>query len=85
MNTLIHRLIRTVIRMYQIFVSPVLGQTCRFHPSCSQYALDAIEKHGVIYGSWLTVKRLVRCNPWHPGGYDPVPNTKKDEINARNH
>jgi len=62
-----------LIRLYQWTVSPFLGPTCRFYPSCSHYALQAIDQFGVLGGGWLTVKRLARCHPWHPGGYDPVP------------
>jgi putative membrane protein insertion efficiency factor len=62
-----------LIRLYQWTVSPLLGPNCRFHPSCSQYALEAIERFGVLRGGWLAVKRIGRCHPWHPGGYDPVP------------
>ena len=62
-----------LIRLYQWTVSPLLGSNCRFHPSCSQYALEAIERFGVLRGVWLAVKRIGRCHPWHPGGYDPVP------------
>ncbi len=61
------------IRAYQYLVSPWLGPHCRFHPSCSAYALEAIESHGVWKGSWLAVRRLGRCHPFHPGGHDPVP------------
>jgi len=61
-----------LIRGYQIFVSPVFGPTCRFVPSCSVYAIDALQRFGVAKGLWLTVKRLLRCHPFHPGGYDPV-------------
>ena len=61
------------IRVYQIFLSPLLGRNCRFHPTCSQYAFEAISRFGVLRGIWLSVKRLVKCGPWHPGGYDPVP------------
>ncbi len=62
-----------LIRGYQWFVSPVLGNHCRFYPSCSQYAREAIEVHGAWRGGWLALRRLARCHPWHPGGVDPVP------------
>jgi len=62
-----------LIRLYQWTVSPLLGPTCRFHPSCSQYALEALLRFGVLRGSVLALKRLGRCHPWHPGGFDPVP------------
>lgn len=61
------------IRLYQWTISPLLGSPCRFYPSCSVYAVEAISKHGVVKGSVLTVKRLGKCHPFHPGGYDPVP------------
>ncbi|BCX83039.1 conserved hypothetical protein [Methylomarinovum caldicuralii] len=63
----------TAIRAYRFFLSPWLGNQCRFYPTCSQYALTAIERFGTIRGTWLTVRRLLRCHPWHPGGLDPVP------------
>jgi uncharacterized protein len=66
-------LIRLLIRGYQLAVSPLLGPCCRFHPSCSQYALDAIEEHGVLRGCVLALRRLARCHPFHAGGFDPVP------------
>jgi putative membrane protein insertion efficiency factor len=62
-----------VIRGYQRFVSPLLGPRCRFFPSCSSYAAEALAVHGVIRGSWLAVRRIARCHPFHPGGYEPVP------------
>jgi putative membrane protein insertion efficiency factor len=62
-----------IIRIYQALLSPLLGPRCRFHPSCSQYASEALERHGVFKGSWLALRRLVRCHPLHPGGHDPVP------------
>ena len=61
------------IRGYQLVISPALPPACRFTPSCSQYALDAVRRYGAVRGSWLAVRRLVRCHPFHPGGFDPVP------------
>ncbi len=65
--------LKTVIRGYRFFLSPWLGNQCRFHPTCSHYALSAIEQYGALTGSWLAIRRLLRCHPWHPGGLDPVP------------
>ncbi|MCC3750933.1 MAG: membrane protein insertion efficiency factor YidD [Halorhodospira halophila] len=62
-----------VIRTYQYVVSPFLGPRCRFLPTCSEYAAEAISRHGPWRGGWLAVKRLGKCHPWHPGGVDPVP------------
>ncbi|MGH8657801.1 MAG: membrane protein insertion efficiency factor YidD [Gammaproteobacteria bacterium] len=62
-----------LIRGYQYWISPLLGRHCRFWPSCSEYARQAIERYGLWRGGWLGVKRVCRCHPWHPGGYDPVP------------
>jgi putative membrane protein insertion efficiency factor len=62
-----------LIRGYQYLVRPWLGANCRFAPSCSEYACEAVEKYGALRGSWLAVKRISRCHPYHPGGYDPVP------------
>lgn len=62
-----------LVRLYQLTISPLLGQNCRYYPSCSQYALVAIQRHGVVRGCWLAVRRLARCHPWTPGGVDHVP------------
>jgi uncharacterized protein len=66
-------ILRAFLRAYQYVFRPLLGRNCRFVPSCSDYAMEAIERHGALYGSWLALKRIGRCHPWHPGGYDPVP------------
>ena len=68
--------LRAVIRTYQCIISPVLGPRCRFAPSCSGYALEALQLHGPWRGSWYAVRRIARCHPWGTGGYDPVPTTK---------
>ncbi|MBZ0257939.1 membrane protein insertion efficiency factor YidD [bacterium] len=62
-----------LIKVYQYLISPIIGPRCRFTPSCSEYACEAIHKHGVLRGGWLSLKRIARCNPLHSGGYDPVP------------
>jgi hypothetical protein len=67
------RLLAGLIRAYQRFLSPALPPSCRFHPSCSQYALEAVTRYGALRGSWLAARRLARCHPFHPGGFDPVP------------
>jgi putative membrane protein insertion efficiency factor len=66
-------LARVLIRTYQLLISPILGPACRFAPSCSEYALEAVTRHGLIKGFGLAVRRLLRCHPWGGGGFDPVP------------
>jgi hypothetical protein len=68
---MIRRLLIRSIRFYQQGISPLLRPTCRFTPTCSQYAAESIEKYGVCAGLWRSLRRLARCHPWHPGGYDP--------------
>ena len=65
--------LRGAVLAYQWTLRPVLGCNCRFHPSCSDYALEALRGHGAARGAWHAARRVLRCNPWHPGGYDPVP------------
>jgi len=61
-----------LIRFYRTFISPLKKPSCRFYPTCSRYALQAVEKYGPLKGLWMALKRIARCHPWHPGGYDPV-------------
>ncbi|MDH5409131.1 MAG: membrane protein insertion efficiency factor YidD [Gammaproteobacteria bacterium] len=70
------RLIIALIRLYRLILSPFVGQHCRFHPTCSEYAIDAVHQHGTFKGSWLAARRLSKCHPWHEGGLDPVPDPK---------
>jgi putative membrane protein insertion efficiency factor len=67
-----------LVKGYRLIFSPYVGRSCRFAPTCSQYALDALNEYGALKGSWLALRRIGRCHPWHAGGYDPVP-TKTDE------
>jgi uncharacterized protein len=66
-------LVAALVRIYRLVVSPLLGPVCRFHPSCSRYAEEALDRHGLGRGTRLAVVRVCRCHPWNPGGYDPVP------------
>jgi len=67
------RLFIGIVRLYQLLISPILPpNSCRFYPTCSQYAIDALKEHGAWKGSWLAMRRIAKCHPWHEGGYDPV-------------
>jgi hypothetical protein len=76
MNSSISNFIISLIKAYRFILSPWLGMHCRFHPTCSVYAIEAIQQYGVLHGSYLAIKRLGRCHPWHEGGIDPVPDTE---------
>ena len=67
------RMLTAAVVAYRRYVSPALPARCRFYPSCSAYAQEALTRHGALRGTWLTIRRLLRCHPFHPGGYDPVP------------
>lgn len=70
---MLSRALVLLIQGYRYLISPLLGPRCRFFPTCSQYAIEAVVEHGALRGSWLAGRRLLRCHPWHPGGVDPVP------------
>lgn len=72
------RVLILFVKAYRLLLSPFLGNNCRYYPTCSEYAVTALGRHGALKGSWLAVKRIGRCHPWHPGGVDPVPE-KLDE------
>jgi putative membrane protein insertion efficiency factor len=74
---LIKKMMILLIRIYQKFISPLFPPTCRFYPTCSAYFIEALEKHGVVKGSYLGMKRILKCHPGNPGGYDPVPDSSK--------
>ncbi|WP_067450735.1 membrane protein insertion efficiency factor YidD [Actinomadura macra] len=78
------RVLILLIRAYRRFLSPLLGQQCRFQPSCSAYGLEALQTHGALRGTWLTVRRIGRCHPFHPGGHDPVPPKKASAAASSN-
>ena len=69
---MIKKILIKTIRLYQLILSPLLGSNCRFEPTCSQYVIEAVEVNGVLKGSAMGIKRLLKCHPWHPGGCDPV-------------
>ena len=82
-TTLAGRVLALPIIAYRRWISPGLPARCRFHPSCSAYALEAIARHGALRGLWLAVRRIGRCHPFHPGGYDPVPGPHNDATGAK--
>ena len=73
------KILLKLVRFYQVAISPMKPPSCRFYPTCSQYGLEAIERYGPLKGTWLTIKRISKCHPLHPGGFDPVP--EKQEKN----
>lgn len=76
----IARVLLVPVNFYRRWISPVLPPSCRFEPSCSAYAVEALTVHGALRGSWLTLRRLLRCGPWHRAGYDPVPPRRTDSV-----
>ncbi len=82
---MIKKILIGFIRIYTVLISPILGNNCRYMPSCSAYAQEAIELHGAIKGLWLAIKRISRCHPFHAGGFDPVPEIKKEKRDSDSH
>ncbi|CAA6806660.1 MAG: Protein YidD [uncultured Thiotrichaceae bacterium] len=76
-------ILRWIVRGYQLFISPVFPSNCRFYPTCSHYAMEALEKHGAIKGTWLALRRIGRCHPWNDGGVDLVPEPKAGKKNVQ--
>jgi len=74
------KILLSVIKFYKYFISPVLGSHCRYEPSCSEYTHQAITAYGIFKGSWMGLKRILRCHPWHEGGYDPIPDEQHDSV-----
>ncbi|WP_066294562.1 membrane protein insertion efficiency factor YidD [Bacillus sp. FJAT-29937] len=70
---MLKKILLSLIRFYQIVISPLKPPSCRFYPTCSHYGLEAVKRFGALKGGWLTIKRIVKCHPFHPGGFDPVP------------
>ena len=73
------------IHFYRLFISPVLGPHCRYQPTCSSYAIEAVERFGIFKGTWMAMRRVSRCHPWHEGGYDPVPELESDHKHKHEH
>jgi putative membrane protein insertion efficiency factor len=72
------KIVILLLKGYRYLVSPLLGPSCRFYPSCTSYAIEAVQGYGILRGLWLAGRRLSRCHPWHPGGFDPVPGNKEN-------
>jgi uncharacterized protein len=81
--SLVSRALVALIKAYRYGLSPWLGRQCRFHPTCSAYALEAIERFGALKGTWLALSRIGRCHPWHDGGFDPVPDAAAPTLSSR--
>ena len=77
---MVARFLSMLVRGYQRFLSPALPPACRFTPSCSAYAVTALERYGAVRGTWMALRRLARCHPWNPGGYDPVPDRNQRRV-----
>ena len=78
------KLLIAIIKVYKVAISPFIGRHCRFQPTCSSYAIEAIDKHGLLRGGWLAVKQIGRCHPWNVGGYDPLPSHPDDPVCSEN-
>jgi putative membrane protein insertion efficiency factor len=76
-RTMAKRVLIGLVRAYRLFISPLLGASCRFQPTCSNYMIESINRFGALHGTWLGIRRISRCHPWHKGGLDPVPELKK--------
>lgn len=74
-----------LVQLYRWFLSPLLGSNCRYYPSCSCYAQESLQRHGALQGTWLAIRRIGRCHPWHPGGYDPVPDSLPPIFKRHSH
>ena len=81
-SSVLRRLAVLPVRIYQWTISPVLPPSCRFHPTCSAYAIEAVLTHGILKGGWLALRRILRCHPWSAGGYDPVPPPKNSSLSS---
>jgi putative membrane protein insertion efficiency factor len=82
-NSTLRTILKIIIRFYQKAISPWFPAKCRFYPSCSEYAIDALDQHGSIKGSWLSLKRILRCHPFSQGGFDPVPSSSQLNIDKK--